>query len=353
MSRILPFFALLVCAAVVWGSIVFIRQVPAFAVGNAPVSTAHASQGGQSITFEVHQGESAALIATRLKSAGIIQSAELFQELTALEGLQNGLAAGQYQLSPHLPTAEVIAELHRGNGTAFRVTIPEGKRIDEVAAILQQAGVVSAQAFLNAVKNGHYTYDFLADDPPGAGLEGYIFPDTYSFPKHNSAQAVVNTMLKDFGQRLTPALRTAFKQEGLTIHQAVTLASIVEREAEAPSERATIASVYFNRIHDGMFLDADPTVQFALASNPKNVAAYGWWKKNLTLPDLKVDSPYNTYIHTGLPPGPIANPGLASLEAVAHPASTNYLYFVAKGDGTHAFSETLAEQQANIAKYQP
>lgn len=353
MLRILPFAALLTAAAVIVGGVLLVGRVPASAIGK-PVSgpLAAAPTAASQITVEVHQGDTAETIATRLKKAGVIESPELFSELTALEGLQNGLAAGQYDFSPNTPVSEVIARLHAGKSDVIKVTIPEGKRVEEVAAILQNAGVVQEQDFLNAVKNGHYTYDFLADNPPNAGLEGYLFPDTYNFPRHNTAEDVVNRMLKNFGDRLTPDLRAAFKQQGMSIHDGVTLASIVEREAEVSSERPTIASVFVNRIHEQIPLGADPTIQFALAANPRSVAQFGWWKRELTLDDLKVKSPYNTYTQLGLPPGPIDNPGLASLKAAAHPADTKYLYFVAKGDGSHAFAETFAEHQANIAKYQ-
>lgn len=328
------------------------RRVPAFAIGKPSASTGAAPESSRTVTFTVNQGDTATTISRRLQQAGIIQSTELFDELTALEGLQNGLASGQYDLSANMPVSEVIARLHQGAASAFKVTIPEGKRVEEVATILQQAGVVQSADFLTALKAGGYNYDFLAGDPKGAGLEGYIFPDTYDFPKHNTPQDVVNAMLKDFGQRVTPDLRAAFKQEGLSLHQAVTLASIVEREAQDPSERPVIASVFFNRLKQGMPLQSDPTVQFVLAADPQSVAQFGWWKKDLSLDEYKIASPYNTYINPGLPPGPIANPGLASLQAVAHPAQTKYLFFVAKGDGTHAFAETFAEHQANIAKYQ-
>ena len=351
--RVLPVLALLATAAVLFGGISFVRRVPALAVGKPATSLASAGGSSRTITFTVDQGESARAISQALKQAGIIQSTELFDELTSLEGLQNGLASGQYDLSADMPASEIIARLHQGAASAFKVTIPEGKRVEEVAAILQQAGVVRAADFLAALRAGGYNYDFLPGDTKGSTLEGFIFPDTYSFPKHNTAADVVNTMLKDFGQRVTPELRAAFKQEGLTLDQAVTLASIVEREAQDPTERPIIASVFFNRMKAGMPLQSDPTVQFVLAGDPKSVAAFGWWKKDLTLDDYKVASPYNTYINPGLPPGPIANPGLASLQAVAHPAQTKYLYFVAKGDGTHAFAETFDEHQANIAKYQP
>jgi UPF0755 protein len=339
-------------AAIILAGAVAMLLVPGYAIsaGLGPAPAAAASTAP--ITVDVNEGDSANLIAARLAHAGVIQSVELFTELTALEGLQNGLAAGQYQLARGMPASEVIARLHAGDTGAIRVTIPEGKRIEEVGAILEKAGVVPAQSFVTGVQNGQYSYDFLSDNPAGAGLEGYIFPDTYNLPQHNKPEDVVNLMLRDFGQRLSPDLRSAFQQQGLSIHDAVTLASIVEREAQAPEERAIIASVFLNRMRLGMPLQADPTVQFALAANQRSLSQFGFWKQELTPDDLAVSSPYNTYVVGGLPPGPIANPGLDSLQAVAHPAQTNYLFFVAKDDGTHAFAATYAEHQANIVKFQ-
>jgi len=351
-SRFYPSLAFAAAAIIVLAGATAMLLVPGFAAGATPVSVYATPPASAPITVDVNEGDNANVIAARLARAGVIQSVELFTELTALEGLQNGLAAGQYQLARAMPASEVIARLHAGDTGAIRVTIPEGKRIEEVGAILDKAGVVSAQSFQDAVQKGNFSYDFLGDNPAGGGLEGYIFPDTYNFPQHNKPDDVVNLMLRDFGQRLTPDVRSAFQRQGLSIHDAVTLASIVEREAEAAEERPVIASVFLNRMRLGMPLQADPTVQFALAANPQSLSQFGLWKQALTPDDLAVSSPYNTYAVNGLPPGPIANPGLGSLQAVAHPAQTNYLFFVAKDDGTHAFAATYAEHQANIAKYQ-
>ena len=347
--------ALLGTVLLLIAGIIFVELVPLVVLAR-PASGANrsaVSNSGASVTVEIRQGDNADTIAQRLRSSGVIDDSELFGELVALEGLQDHLAAGQYDLNQNMPVPDVIARLHQGDVGALKATVPEGKRLEEVAAIVQSSNIVPAQDFLNAAKAGHYDYDFLSGLAPGTDLDGYIFPDTYNFPTHNKPENVVDAMLKDFSQRLTPELRAGFAQQGLSVRQAVTLASIVEREAQQPSERPTIASVFLNRIRDGMPLQADPTVQFALAASPPSVASFGWWKRDLTLDDLKVNSPYNTYIHNGLPPGPIANPGAASLEAVSHPAQTNYLYFVAKGDGSHVFASTFAEQQQNIARYQP
>jgi UPF0755 protein len=344
--------AVAACAIALLSAVVILR-LPKYAIASPTFpGTLPPTPTGDTVSIQIDEGDTAVDIANRLQAAGVIRDADQFNELAELQGLQNGLAAGQYQLSRNLPAAEVIARLHAGGGGALRVTIPEGKRLEEVAALLDKAGVVPAQSLIDAATSGHYTNDFLRDNPSGSGLEGYVFPDTYNFPAHNKPEDVVNLMLKDFGQRLTPDLRNAYQQEGLSIHNAVTLASIVERESEDPTEAPIIASVFLNRMRLGMPLQADPTVQFALSTDPKNVSANGYWKSALTLDDLAIDSSYNTYLHTGLPPGPITNPGLSSLQAVAHPAQTNYLFFVAKDDGTHVFAATFAEHQANIAKYQ-
>jgi UPF0755 protein len=163
----------------------------------------------------------------------------------------------------------------------------------------------------------------------------------------------VLTMLESLSTRLTPELRAEAEAQGLTIHQVLTLASIVEREAVLPEERELVASVYRNRMEDDMPLQADPTVQYAITARPGSVVEFGYWKRQLSLQDLQYDSTYNTYVKSGQPPGPIACPGIESIVAVIRPARTNFLFFVAKNDGSHAFSETFEEHQANVRRYQP
>ncbi len=352
-ARAVSLAALVVVALSLAAGAVGVAHIPGYAIA-APTAGGllPPTPSAQTVTIDVKQGDSADMIARRLRDAGVIRNADLFTELTALEGLQDSLAAGEYHFNRNLPAAEVLSRMHGADTGAIRVTIPEGKRVEEVGQILEKAGVVPAQGFLAAVANGSYSYNFLKDKPAGAGLEGYLFPDTYDFPAQNKPEEVVNLMLNDFDKRLASDLRQAYAQEGLTIHQAVTLASIVEREAQLPGERPVIASVFFNRMKLGMPLQADPTVQFALSQDPKSLEQFGLWKAPLTDDDLRVRSSYNTYVNAGLPPGPIANPGLATLQAVAHPAQTSDVYFVAKGDGSHAFAATYEEQLANIAKYQ-
>jgi UPF0755 protein len=304
------------------------------------------------VSVEVSPGESAGDIAGRLESAGVIQSARLFRVLVSLMGVENEMVAGNYEFDRGMPTLQVIGRLRSGVTMPLMVTVPEGLRSEEIALLMERQGIVTADDFRRALTAGTYDFAFLAERPPGAGLEGYLFPATYGFSRGVTAEEVVRRMLAAFDEQVTPELRQAIQDSGLTLHEAVTLASIVEREAVLPEERPIIASVFLNRLRLGMPLDADPTVQYAVASDPASVEQYGFWKQALTTEDLGVDSPYNTYVNSGLPPGPIANPGLASLEAVAHPAQTSYLYFVARQDGSHVFAETLEEHLRNVEQYQ-
>jgi UPF0755 protein len=209
----------------------------------------------------------------------------------------------------------------------------------------------SKDQFLQAVKNGKYDYAFLRDRPKGAltSIEGFLFPETYNVPFDVPVDTLVTLMLSTFDQRVTDKMRQQAAAAKMTLYEVVTLASIVEREAVVPNERPTIASVYLNRLKKKMYLQSDPTVQYALGYQP---ATKQWWKTPVTLEEfLQVDSPYNTYLRAGLPPGPICNPSLASLTAVLEPAQTDYLYFYSRGDGTHAFAKTYEEHQQNQEKY--
>ncbi|MBI5948871.1 MAG: endolytic transglycosylase MltG [Chloroflexi bacterium] len=310
---------------------------------------------GGEVAFTVEEGASAGRIGNELEKLGIIRSGLQFQVLVSLMGLQNQLSAGDYILQRGTPILTVIDSVTvKASGPVLRVTFPEGIRVEEMATIAAKAGFGTAQEFLDAVAAAQLPAEFAASLPPGQGLQGYLFPDTYFLPVGATAADLVHEMLKTFETRFSPELRAAAKARGLTLHQALTLASIVEREAAISEERPLIAGVFYNRLAAGDIIGADPTVQFALALDPKSVEEFGWWKKELTLEDLKNPSPYNTRLNGGIPPGPITNPGLASIEAVANPAQTDYYYFVAdakKGDGSHRFAVTDADHQRNIALY--
>lgn len=304
------------------------------------------------VHFVVEKGDTAATVGEKLQKAGLIRSALAFRLVVRLQGLGAELVAGTYELRSDLPLSKVVATLAQGHLSGGFLTIPEGWRALEIADALDKSGITPREDFLREVQQPTDSAAFLSQIPPGHSVEGFLFPDSYRFEPSTPAAEVVHRMLAAFQQNLTPDLADGFQAAGLDLNGAVTLASIVEREAVAPDERPIIASVYLNRLRRGMRLQADPTVQYALVAGGSSATAGPYWKHSLSFADLKTASPYNTYQVAGLPPGPICSPGLASLQAVAHPAVTDYLYFVARPNGTHAFAKTLQEQEENVAKYQ-
>ncbi len=351
-------------AAVAW---VAARTPDSVLTGAAPVVRAPTPSQSGTVTVTIQKGDSPGTVGERLQSAGVIQSAQQFRVLAALEGVGSDLIAGDYEFDRGIPALEAIDRIHRGVTAPLQVTITEGLRAEEIADLLERKGVVQRGAFLDALDHGSYDLSFLQQltPPPGgqaAGqtrFEGFLFPATYAFSHNMNAEDVVRRLLQSFqdgvagvnGMNVWPAVQRVFPN-GLTLQETVTLASIVEREAAVASERPIIASVFLNRLHAGLPLQADPTVQYVVGGDPDSVRKYGYWKQGLSEADLQVDSAYNTYVSVGLPPGPIDSPGLASIQAVLDPAQTNYLFFVAKPDGTHAFAETLEEHLRNVQQYQ-
>jgi UPF0755 protein len=310
-----------------------------------------ASDDPTEVTFEIRSGETARGISQRLQDAGLIRNADSFRVLLRIQGVDKQLEAGTYRLRRNMTVGEIIAALQHGRPPSITVTIPEGRRVEEIATLLEAEGLVDSREFLRLVQAGEgFDFSLLRDRPDGASLEGYLFPDTYQIPTSWSATQVVELLVGTLDQRFTPEMRQQAAERKLTLHEVITLASIVEREAAVASERPVIASVFLNRLAEGMKLDADPTVQYALGYDDKQRT---WWR-TLLLDDLQYSSPYNTYANAGLPPGPICNPGLDSIQAVLQPADTQYLYFVANsvaGDGSHVFARTFEEHQRNIARY--
>jgi UPF0755 protein len=298
------------------------------------------------LELEVLPGESAAQVIDSLKQAGIAEDANLLRLFLRYRGLDRGIEAGKYRLDGSMSIRELAASLQSASASSLAVTIPEGWRREQIAAYLatQLPGFSDAD-FLAASGAIPAGYSFSDEAPAGATLEGFLFPETYLLDPDGSASDLVARMIATFELRVDEPLRTAFRNQGLSLFQAVTLASIVEREAVVPEERPRIAAVFLNRLSAGMTLDADPTIQYALGFQPDG----NWWKRALTFDDLELQSAYNTYRQQGLPPGPIANPGYASLEAVGFPADTNELYFRAlcDGSGRHAFAETFEEHLQN------
>ena len=222
------------------------------------------------------------------------------------------------------------------------ITFPEGLTVKQMAAIYESKGFGPAKEFLDAAKNAGLV---AAIDPDARDLEGYLFPDTYKLPRRATAEQLVGRMVQAFMKVLTPELIEAAEARQLSLREFVTLASIVEKETGNTDERPLVAAVYANRLRIGMPLQCDPTVIYALDR-------LGRYDGNLTRDDLQFDSRYNTYRYPGLPPGPIASPGKASLQAVAHPANADYLYFVSRNDGSHAFASSLDEHNRNVQRYQ-
>ncbi len=331
----------------------FIAKTPDDTLGSPPLARPTPLTQGESVDYTVGKGKSASDVGGELQKLGVIRSSAQFQTLLSLMGLESKISAGDYTLNKGSSALTAISILTVKDAIpTIRVTFIEGSRTEEMAAVAEKAGFGPAATFMDAVAAAKLPEDLAATLPAGQSLQGYLFPDTYILPAGSTPQQLVDLMIKTFALRFSPALRAAAQTQGLTPHQALTLASIVEREAVLAPERPLIAGVFYNRIAAVDRLGADPTVQFAVAT-AESVAKNGWWKKELTKEDLAIASPYNTRLNPGLPPGPISNPGLASIEAVANPTKTKFYYFVAdakKADGSHVFAETLEQHQANIAR---
>jgi UPF0755 protein len=308
--------------------------------------------------FSIEQGETAMTVSTRLQEEGLINDAELFRLYMRYHGVDQRLAAGNFELAASMTMPEIAERLQRPQVEEIVVTVPEGMRAEEVADLLNVRGIMDGEAFLSMVRGGSATARALGDYPFVSdgltSLEGYLFPDTYRLPARATPGDLIQRMLDNFGQRVSPEVLAPATQAGRGLPQVITMASIVEREAQRADERPLIASVYWNRVSGacsaetgGAYLQADPTVQYA-AGRPGE----WWWKPPSVEAYQQVQSPFNTYLRPGLPPGPIASPGLSAIQAAASPATTNYCFFLAMGDGSHVFASTLAEHQANIARYQ-
>ncbi len=309
-------------------------------------------QGDDQVAFTVEPGEGGAQIAERLASKGLIKNTLLFRLLVQRYGVGRELRAGRYSVPASTNIKDLIAALTKGQQQLVAVTVPEGLRIEEVAHLLEWQGIGDAQTFLRLALQSAPNVEVGNTSKVSTGMEGYLFPDTYLVPKEFSAADFLGLMKENFLEQVTSAMRQQATDTGQTLHQVVTLASIVEREAAHPEEQPLIASVYLNRLRESLKLDADPTVQYSLVRQGSPAPASGYWKKELTIDDLAVNSPYNTYAHQGLPPGPIDSPGLGAIRAVLQPAQSKYYFFVAEEDGTHAFASTFEEHLQNTARYQ-
>ena len=338
-------------AATIWvitGAPGLVDEVPAALPPTPPASSP------TPVIISVEANEAVKDIGQMLEDEGVIDSAIQFRVLAELLGYERILQSGEYEFDPDTPALQVVYRMRRGILSSLFVTVVEGWRLEEIADALDEQGVISREGFLEAAIAGNFDFDFLQRLRPATPLEGYLFPATYFYGRSDTAEDVIRQMLEAMDDNFSEELLRDALNVGLTMHGVLTLASIIEREARVPEERPIMAQVFLARLRRGIPLEADPTVQYALALDPESVAEFGYWKAGLTEEDLEVDSTYNTYRFGGLPLGPIAAPRLASIEAVIEPADTNYLYFVATGDedGSHAFAETLEEHQQNIEEFQ-
>lgn len=302
-----------------------------FALGNRPLSS---PEEAISKVVRIEPGMGTRQIARLLEREEIVASAVLFEALVKVEGAEHQLQAGSYLLSPAMRPLEIIDQIRSGRVQTTRVVIPEGFEVKQIAAVLAENGLVNRERFLELAFNVQLVYgDNPPFDLPIASLEGYLFPDTYYFVEGQSEEEIIKQMVDRFIRVTEEKVVPLLAESQLTLHEVVTLASIVEREVMVDEERPLVASVYLNRLAADMPLQADPTVRY-VTEEERAVVLYR---------DLEIDSPYNTYRHRGLPPGPIASPGLASMLAVVQPAETNYFFFVSRRDGTHEFTETYNE----------
>jgi len=289
--------------------------------------------------FEIQSGESLGRVARRLEQAGLVRSAFATKLLARHSDSEGRLQKGEYELSPHQSPREILDVFVSGRVKTWPVVIPEGLRASEIASRLEEAGIVEADAFMALVSDVELATS-LGVGP--ASLEGYLFPETYQLPRGVSAETLVTAMVRQF-LRVWQELEPMAREQGLSMHEVVTLASIVEKETGVPGERPLIASVFLNRLRRGMRLETDPTVIYGIADFDGNLR-----KQDL----LDATNPYNTYRIRGLPPGPIANPGAEALRAVLQPAESDYLYFVSRNDGTHQFSSSYAEHVQAVDRFQ-
>ncbi len=287
--------------------------------------------------IEIRRGDTFAAAARQLGEKGVVSQPRLFALWARLRGLDTRVHRGLYRFEGAVSPRSVLDGLVRGRTVIHKVTIPEGFTLRQIGRLLESKGLVTPEKFAAAIADPS-----LLDSLGAGSMEGYLFPTTYFFRALAMEEEIVRTMFAEFRDRFTPELEARAKELGLTRHQLVTLASIIEKEGGPGAEMPLVSAVFHNRLKRGMRLQSDPTVIYGLED----------FNGNLTRGDLRSPGPYNTYRIRGLPPGPIANPGLVALKAALHPAEVDYLYFVSRNDGSHYFSESLREHNAAVRKYQ-
>jgi len=298
----------------------------------------------EAVYVEIPAGSSTREVAELLKKVHVIKDANFFRYFARYRKLDAQLKGGEYELNAGMTPDQILMKLSRGETVVRRFTVPEGFTVAQVADLLASKGLVVREQFQKAAAVSKLNASYL---PSGVELaqplEGYLFPSTYDYKPGVTEEQILAMMFARWEQNFGSDLRARAKEVGLTVHEVMILASIIEKEAQVAGERPVIAGVYLNRLQIGMKLDADPTVRYAAGLGPE---------EDLKAADMEIESPYNTYRQAGLPPGPIAAPGLASMKAALYPQAHDFWYFVAKADGSgeHYFAKTLDEQEANIEK---
>ncbi len=290
------------------------------------------------IEVTVPAGASTRQIGSILEEKGVIGDSSFFSMIVKVKGWENSLRRGRYSFKPGDHILSVVEKIVRGEVLTYRVTVPEGLTMEQTARLIaEKSGDFSAEEFLAQAEDIELPLAYLPEkkEEMDYRLQGYLFPATYEFPQGSEPRDIIKQMVERFDWELNPELMERAREMGFEIHEIVTLASLVEREARIEEERPYIASVIHNRLEIDMPLQIDATVQYALPQ----------WKSRLFFVDLDYDSPYNTYLHRGLPPGPIASPGQSSLLGALYPADTEYLFYIANPDGSHSFSKTFEEHR--------
>ena len=306
------------------------------------VNTPYSAFSGDEVFVDLPAGLSLSAIADRLTAVGVIPEAWTFRLVARVTGADRRRKAGEYRFAGAATPSNVMARLVAGDVFTRSVTFPEGLTIAEMAEIFGRSGLGTPADFIAAASNASLVESF---DSNARSLEGYLFPDTYAWPRRGGAAEAVRTMVARFDRTFGGELRAEAAARGLSVRETLTLASIIEKETGRADERPLVSAVLHNRLKIGMPLQCDPTIIYALMLAKR-------WDGNLRKADLSMRSPYNTYVVAGLPPTPIASPGRASIEAAVRPADVNYLYFVSRNDGTHVFAATLAEHNRNVRQWQ-
>lgn len=307
-------------------------------VGFGVFFTRPARKGGINQVITIREGMSLKEVASALKGNGIITNKDLFMLWTRLLGNSRKIKAGEYLLNSGMAPVRIIEILTRGIIITYPVTVPEGFSIEQIGDILAANGLADKKLFVSLAHEPGVIKKYGISGP---SLEGFLYPDTYQFGKGLPPSLIIDVMVKRFWEIIGPYM-DRIKDLKMTVEEVITLASIVEKETGTAEEMPLIASVFLNRLRNGMRMESDPTVIYGMND----------FTGNLTRKDLLESTPYNTYVIRGLPPGPISNPGLASIKAVLYPAETDYLYFVSKNDGTHYFSSSIEEHNRAVWKYQ-